>query len=173
MDRLWASWRMAYIEGASAVPSGEEACIFCELPNAGNDREAMLVARRPSVFAVLNIYPYNVGHTMVAPYAHASSIEELDSRVRGALMELCGEVVAALRRAYSPDGFNLGMNLGRVAGAGFPGHLHMHIVPRWSGDTNFMPVVADTKVLPEDLRTTYEKLTAALGDLEQNPTKSR
>lgn len=162
MERLWAAWRMAYIREATAVPSGEEVCIFCELPEQSDDRNSMIVARRSSVFAVLNIYPYNVGHTMVAPYQHAASLEELDSRVSGDLIQLAGEVVAALRRAYSPDGFNLGMNLGRVAGAGFPGHLHMHIVPRWSGDTNFMPVVAETKVLPEDLTTTYEKLKASL-----------
>lgn len=153
---------MAYIDQAVSAEPGGEACIFCELPHVDEAQKSMVVARRPAAFAVLNIYPYNIGHTMIAPYEHAESLDELDPGTLGAVIELTRDVVSALRRAYSPDGFNVGMNLGRVAGAGFPGHLHVHVVPRWSGDTNFMPVVADTKVLPEDLQETFEKVTSAL-----------
>lgn len=162
MERLWAAWRMAYIDEAVTAEPGGVPCIFCELPKVEDAAKSMIVARRPSAFAVLNIFPYNIGHTMVAPYEHCSSPEDLDAGTLAAMMELVQDVISALRRAYSPDGFNVGMNIGRVAGAGFPGHLHLHVVPRWSGDTNFMPVVGQTKVLPEDLATTFEKVTAAL-----------
>jgi ATP adenylyltransferase len=167
MERLWAAWRMAYIDKAVSSEPHEETCIFCELPKIEDSRESMVVAQRPAAFAVLNIYPYNVGHTMVAPYAHAASLDELDAETLTGVIELTRDVIDALRTAYSPDGFNVGMNLGRVAGAGFPGHLHMHVVPRWSGDTNFMPVVAETKVLPEDLITTFEKVSNALASREE------
>ncbi len=158
---------MAYIDQAVSAEESEQRCIFCELPRVEDPSESMVVYRGRSAFAVLNIFPYNVGHTMVAPYVHADTLERLEQQARIELIDLTAEVVAALRRAYSPDGFNLGMNLGRVAGAGFPGHLHMHVVPRWSGDTNFMPVVGETKVLPEDLSTTYEKVRKALQAVQQ------
>ncbi len=162
MDRLWAIWRMAYIDQAVSSGGAPQACIFCELPEIAEPKESMVVARRRYAFAVLNIFPYNTGHTMVAPFRHCGSLEELDKEELIDLFELTRDVVAALRKAYTPDGFNVGMNLGRVAGAGFPDHLHVHVVPRWSGDTNFMPVIAETKVLPEDLETTFKKVTAAL-----------
>lgn len=160
MERLWAIWRMSYIDDAISVPEDERACIFCELPRAEDPVAAMVVEKRELAFAVLNIYPYNTGHTMVAPLKHAGSLEELSDEELRAVFSLLRDCVAALRHAYSPDGFNIGVNLGKAAGAGFPDHLHVHVVPRWTGDTNFMPVVADTKVLPEDLARTYERVRA-------------
>jgi ATP adenylyltransferase len=158
VERLWAVWRMAYIDQATSVPKEELACIFCELPKQEDPDVSMIVERREAVFALLNIYPYNTGHTMVAPLRHVASLEDLSEEEILALGILVKDTLAALRHAYSPDGFNVGINLGTAAGAGFPGHVHVHVVPRWSGDTNFMPVLADTKVLPEDLKTTLRRV---------------
>jgi len=164
MDRLWAPWRMAYIDDLSgeADAAGGGGCFLCAARDADDDRRALVVLRRPPVFAVLNRYPYNNGHTLVVPEAHKGRLDELTEAEMLALMTATREVLAALERAMRPDGFNVGLNFGRVAGAGLPGHLHLHIVPRWNGDTNFMPVVGETKVIPQSLEDTYDRLRAAL-----------
>lgn len=160
MERLWTPWRMEYIRSAAEEAPG---CIFCDLPAAGDDRKAMILARSELAFVVLNKYPYNPGHVMVAPFRHVGDIalvrdEELTDTAR-----LVRESVRAIREAWEPGGFNVGMNLGRVAGAGIPDHVHWHVVPRWDGDTNFMPVVGQTKVLPELLEETYAQLRPRFG----------
>ena len=137
-------------------------CFLCEKPREDADERNHIIARRERVYAVLNLYPYNSGHVLVAPYVHGGDLTALDAATGAELMALTQAVVAALREEYGPDAFNVGMNLGRPAGAGVPDHLHMHIVPRWSGDTNFMPVLAETKVLPETLAQTYARLQRAL-----------
>jgi ATP adenylyltransferase len=159
MERLYTPWRSAYVTSAD-VATG---CFLCEKPRETDDERNLIVARRARVYAVLNLYPYNTGHVLVAPYAHRGDLVELDPATASELMSLCQELVAALRREYRPDGFNAGMNLGRPAGAGVPDHVHMHVVPRWNGDTNFMPVLAETKVLPESLEQTYARVRGALG----------
>jgi ATP adenylyltransferase len=157
MERLWAPWRMEYIDSAR---EGEGGCIFCDLPAEGDDEKNYILARSEKAFAVLNKFPYNSGHLMIAPFRHVGDVEELEDEEALAMHELLQKSLKALTEAMKPDGFNIGMNLGRVAGAGIPDHLHWHVVPRWSGDTNFMPVIAETKVLPELLSDTYEKLQA-------------
>ena len=153
---------MEYIRAAR--PGGDAGCIFCDLAARDDDEEALILARAERAFAVLNAYPYNAGHLMVAPLRHVGRLEELEDAELVETQRLLQRAVAALRRVAEPDGFNLGMNLGRVAGAGVPDHAHWHIVPRWDGDTNFMPVVGETKVLPELLNETYRKLRPAFGE---------
>ena len=155
-QRLWAPWRLEYIKG----PSPDE-CIFCSKPKLGDDRTAHIVHRGEHCFAMLNAYPYNNGHLMISPYDHVPSIEELGEAALLELMTLSNESLAALRRAYAPEGFNLGINQGKVAGAGFDDHVHLHVVPRWGADTNFMPVIADARVLPQSLADSYDDITAA------------
>ena len=145
---------MTYIQEARE-PSG--GCLFCEL-QVREDAEAFILAREERAFAVLNAFPYNSGHLMVAPVRHVADLDGLEPEELAHADRLLQRAVAALRDELSPDGFNLGMNLGRVAGAGVPGHLHWHVVPRWDGDTNFMPVVGETKVLPESLDDTWRRL---------------
>lgn len=154
--RLWAPWRLEYIKG----PKPEE-CIFCTKPREG-DAAAYILERGERCFSMLNAYPYNNGHVMVAPYRHAPSIEDLEEPALLELMTLAQRSLAALREAYGPDGFNLGVNQGKIAGAGFDEHVHLHVVPRWSADTNFMPVIGSTRVLPESLESSREALAAAL-----------
>jgi ATP adenylyltransferase len=149
-NRLWAPWRLEYIK---APKSGE--CIFCA------DRPDHVVHRGRRVFSLLNAFPYNNGHLMIAPYDHVASIERLDGPQLAELMTEAQAALTALRTAYSPDGFNLGINEGKVAGAGFEDHVHLHVVPRWSGDTNFMPVVSDTRVLPQALDDSCRALKEA------------
>lgn len=161
-QRLWTPHRMAYIKGENK-PTGagpQDGCPFCELP-ALTDDEGLIVARGRAVFSVLNLYPYNSGHLMVCPYRHVADYTELDDAETAELSEYTKRAVAALRKASGAQGFNVGMNLGGVAGAGIAGHLHQHIVPRWGGDTNFMPVVGHTKVLPQLLRDTRALLADA------------
>ncbi len=154
MERLWSPWRSQYVSSA-----GEDAgCIFCEARKQRDEAESAVLYRAEEVFVVLNAFPYNSGHVMVAPFRHAGELEELSPNERAELMEVTTQTVAVIREAISPHGFNIGLNLGRVAGAGVPGHLHVHVVPRWGGDTNFMPVVGETKVLPESLSDTGAKL---------------
>ncbi len=155
-ERLWAPWRLEYIKG----PKPDE-CIFCTKPEAGDDRGSYIVRRGEHCFVMLNAFPYNNGHLMVAPYRHVPSIEELDGDALLELMTLSQQGVAALREAYGPEGFNLGINQGKVAGAGMEHHVHLHIVPRWGADTNFMPVIGDTRVLPQSLEDSYADLTGA------------
>ena len=159
MERLWTPWRMEYI--GQAREGEDEGCLFCEKPKQGDDEKALIVARSEQSFAMLNRYPYNSGHLMVAPFRHIGDLEEVEDDESLDMQRLMQRCVKALKEAMQPDGFNIGMNLGVVAGAGIPDHLHWHVVPRWTGDTNFMPVVGITKVLPEVTQTSYEKLRAA------------
>jgi ATP adenylyltransferase len=147
---------MEYIEAAKE--GEEDGCIFCDLPAADDDEGNLLLARGDLGFVLLNRYPYNPGHLMVAPYRHTGDLEDLADEELLGLDHLVRRCVAALRETMQPHGFNIGMNVGRIAGAGIPDHLHWHLVPRWGGDSNFMPVVGQTKVLPELLEETYRRL---------------
>jgi ATP adenylyltransferase len=162
MDNLWAPWRMAYI--APKTPASE-GCIFCVLPAAHRDEEHYILYRGEHCFMMLNLYPYNSGHLMIAPYQHVNSIEKLDSATLAELMSQAQLALRAFHRTMQPDGFNMGINEGKVSGAGFADHMHLHIVPRWNGDTNFMPVIADVKVMPEHLANTYRHMKQALDAL--------
>lgn len=157
MEKLWAPWRMAYVEVAK--PQG---CIFCDKPREDRDEENLILQRGRTAFVIMNAFPYNNGHLMVAPYRHTAELESLSPEERDELMALAQESLRLLQAAFGPNGYNLGMNLGRVAGAGIADHLHLHVVPRWDGDTNFMPVLADTKVLPDSLQSSYRKLREAM-----------
>jgi ATP adenylyltransferase len=158
-QRLWAPWRLDYIKG----PKPEE-CIFCAAAaERQEDTERYVLARGAHCFVMLNAYPYTNGHLMVAPYAHVPSIERLGEPELLELMTLTQRSMAAIRTAYGPDGFNVGINEGKVAGAGFDDHVHLHVVPRWGGDTNFMPVVGSTRVLPQSLDDSYATLASAFG----------
>ena len=156
MQHLFAPWRFAYVSQAES-PGG---CIFCAA--ARDDADSLTVARNEHAFALLNRYPYTSGHTMVAPYAHVGDLSDLDADALVGVMRLAQRVVRALQQVYRPHGFNVGFNLGEAAGAGIADHVHLHVVPRWRGDTNFMSVTADVRVLPEDLRETRAKLGRAL-----------
>ena len=159
MDNLWAGWRSEYVR---SIDSFDGPCLFCHLPTR-SDEESLILERGEQVFSVLNRYPYSTGHLMVSQYRHAAGPGELEGGESAEMWDLVSRSIGALSAAMEPHGFNLGVNLGRVAGAGVPGHLHMHVVPRWDGDTNFMSSVASTRVLPEDLATTWERLRMALG----------
>ena len=161
MERLWAPWRMAYIDNpqAGAKPAG---CIFCDKPPQGDDAANWIVYRGQTGFVILNAYPYNNGHLMVVPYRHLSRLADLTPEENAEMMGLAALLTQVLDDLMHPDGYNVGMNLGGVAGAGIADHLHLHVVPRWNGDTNFMPVLADVKVMPETLDQVYHKITAAL-----------
>jgi ATP adenylyltransferase len=147
---------MEYIQGAR--DPADAGCLFCDKPKLGDDRAALILARAGSAFAILNAYPYNPGHLMIAPFRHTAELEGLDETELRDIDALLQRGVEALKESSRPDGFNIGMNLGRVAGAGIADHLHWHVVPRWNGDTNFMPVVGETRVLPELLADTWAKL---------------
>jgi ATP adenylyltransferase len=158
-ERLWSPWRMEYIRAPHPEDDADTGgCIFCQKPLEGDDGAAYIVARSDRSFVVLNKYPYNPGHLMVAPYRHIADLTELAEDEMLDAGRLLQRSVVALRALGDPQGFNIGMNLGRVAGAGIPGHLHWHVVPRWNGDTNFMPVLGETRVLPELLAETYARL---------------
>ena len=154
MERLWTPWRMEYIKGADQT----DGCFLCDLPASGDDEGAYILKRGDAAFVIMNIYPYNSGHLMVAPYTHVGDLTALPRTHMQELFALVQQTVAVLGDVYRPEGFNVGMNLGKVAGAGVPDHLHVHVVPRWGGDTNFMPIVGNTKVLPESLEQTYDRL---------------
>jgi len=164
MERLWAPWRLAYVEIRQP-----EGCLFCTKPAQGDDEEQLIVLRGERCFVLLNLYPYNNGHVMIAPYRHVGSLPDLTAEEGAEMIALAQRMVRALAHAYHPDGYNLGMNLGRAAGAGVPDHLHLHVVPRWNGDTNFMPVIGETKVLPETLQGTVRKLRQALAEIDSAP----
>ena len=151
---------MEYI--GSAKEGEDQGCIFCEKPKEGDDEKAYVLARTELSFAMLNRYPYNSGHLMVAPFRHVGELEEVKDDESLDMQQLLQRCIKALKEAMQPEGFNIGMNLGVVAGAGIPDHLHWHVVPRWTGDTNFMPVVANAKVLPEELSRTCERLRSLL-----------
>jgi len=163
LRRLWAVWRMPYIK-LLATEAGKE-CIFCTLPAEGRDEENLILHRSDHCFIILNKYPYNPGHLMVAPYRHVASIEDLTEEEATDMWRLIRLSMLTLRRAMNPEGFNVGANIGKAAGAGFEGHVHIHIVPRWNGDTNFMPVIGNTKVVSDALRNTYIELKKALSEV--------
>ncbi len=153
MEHLWAPWRIEYIKKAK-----EEGCILCHKPSEKNDAANHILYRGEKNFIIMNSYPYNAGHLMIAPYRHVANLEELTDEERDEHYKLVSRSLKILKQAFSPDGFNIGMNLGRIAGAGIDKHIHSHIVPRWAGDTSFMPVIADTGVINEALAETYRKL---------------
>lgn len=165
MDQLWAPWRMPYIEQHEPEPG----CLFCTAAREDRDRENHVVYRSARCMVMLNLYPYNSGHLMVAPYQHTGNLPELDAAGGADMLRTAQLAVQALDNVMRPDGFNLGINQGNVAGAGIADHLHLHVVPRWIGDTNFMPVLADAKVIPELLTATAEKLRHAFSRLGTEP----
>ncbi|MBI5169019.1 MAG: HIT domain-containing protein [Candidatus Eisenbacteria bacterium] len=170
LDRLWSPWRMEYIRKADE-PAG---CLFCRVGGAKADARDLVLARRKHSLLMLNRYPYNPAHLMVALVRHAAQFHELTAEERTDLLDLTALAERALAAEYAPHGVNYGLNVGRVAGAGFPGHLHLHLVPRWNGDTNFMPTVGETRVLPESLEKTWKRLRAAIAALpEPGPKKGR
>lgn len=154
MKNLWAPWRVEYIKKAGK----EEGCILCQKPTQDDDAANYILYRGKKNFIMLNAYPYNSGHLMIAPYRHMADLEELTIDELHEHFEMVSRSVAVLKQVFQPAGFNIGMNLGRVAGAGVDKHLHSHIVPRWAGDTNFMPVIGDTRVINEALAETYKAL---------------
>ena len=157
MDYLWSPWRYRYISTASDA----DACIFCGAATAGDDREMLVVHRARHVFVILNRFPYTSGHLMVVPHAHVGTLSDLDEEAAVEMALVVRQAEGYLRRLYKPDGLNVGINIGRSAGAGIAGHIHTHVLPRWTGDANFMTTVGETRVLPEDLADTWEKLSRA------------
>jgi len=158
MDYLWTPWRYRYMASAGK----DDRCIFCDALAAG-DEKARIVLRGELNFIILNAFPYTSGHVMIVPYEHVADLKDCKPAALAEMMQLAQRVERALAAEYKPDGFNLGMNLGRSAGAGVTGHLHLHALPRWNGDANFMTTVSETRVVPEDLDTTFQKLRRALG----------
>ncbi|MEK6549292.1 MAG: HIT domain-containing protein [Nitrospirota bacterium] len=159
MKQLWAPWRLAFVEKASRL----SGCIFCEKPALKQDGTSFILRRGRHAYVILNIYPYNNGHLLIAPYRHIAAIEKLPEPVLLDMLQLAQASLKALRKAYAPEGFNLGVNQGKVAGAGIEHHIHLHIVPRWGADTNFMPLLGETRVLPQHLKSSYQRLKAAFG----------
>lgn len=156
MDVLWAPWRMKYIR--YVMIKKEEGCIFCNAVNSKNDREKFVLYRGETAFIMLNLYPYNNGHILIAPKRHINSLGKLDEKELMELMTLVKKMIIVLKEEYNPDGFNIGINIGRIAGAGVEDHIHIHIIPRWNGDTSFMPIISNTKVIPEAIYETYDRL---------------
>lgn len=167
MDRLWSPWRYRYVSKADPLASSggtassQDSCIFCVKPQQNTDEENLILYRGSLNFVLLNLYPYTSGHLMVAPYAHVATLEDASEDIAAEMMALTRRAQRHLREAYSPAGFNLGMNIGASAGAGVAGHIHMHVLPRWVGDANFMTTVGETRVIPEDLATAWRKLRDA------------
>ena len=158
MDYLWTPWRYAYVAGIDKT----SGCVFCDLPRAGDDAKALIVHRGQHCYVVLNAYPYTSGHVMIVPFAHLDELQKLPVEAAHEMMDLGQRMERVLRQLYKPDGINLGMNIGKAAGAGVAGHIHMHALPRWVADANFMSVVAETRVLPESLETTYARIKGAM-----------
>jgi ATP adenylyltransferase len=159
MDNLWAPWRLPYVVAASKPPEGELPCFFCRGLAETDDRRNLIVRRTGHSAVVLNRFPYNNGHLLVAPKAHKARLDELTADEHLDLMTTIAQMVQQFDRLMKPDGYNIGVNLGRSAGAGLPGHLHWHVVPRWDGDTNYMPILAGTKVIVQSLDALYDLLT--------------
>jgi ATP adenylyltransferase len=155
-QRIWAPWRLAYVKDA-ANDSGDE-CIFCTKPKENDDEANLIVHRGARAYVMLNLFPYTNGHMMVAPYEHVGAIEQIDAETIGEIMGLAQQGIRILDGVYEPQGFNVGFNQGRAAGAGVEHHIHMHVVPRWGGDTNFMPVLGDTRVMPQSLEDSYKAI---------------
>lgn len=157
METLWSPWRMKYVTD-NEKPN---ECIFCSYPKQSDCVENLIVHREPNTYVILNRYPYTNGHLMVVPFLHVSTIEELTPAVRAELMELINASLGVLRKIYQPKGFNVGINMGSAAGAGIADHAHVHIVPRWEGDTNFMSTTGETRVIPEELKVTFQRISDA------------
>jgi ATP adenylyltransferase len=157
MENLWSPWRMKYVTD-NEKPN---ECIFCGYPKMKDSAENLIVHRGLSAFVILNRYPYTNGHLMVVPFQHVASIEELTVAVRAEIMEMVNESLGILRKVYQPKGFNVGINMGSAGGAGIAEHAHVHVVPRWEGDTNFMSTTGETRVIPEDLVVTYKRISGA------------
>lgn len=168
MKRLFCPWRIKYITSEK-----EKDCIFCKKPLEDRDEENLILLRGKFNFIILNLYPYNNGHLMIVPYKHTNDITKLDMETLTEMMKFLQLSVKALKETMNPHGFNIGFNIGEVAGAGIAEHLHMHVVPRWNGDTNFMFVLGETKVIPEDLQSTYKKLKPVLERLYEEEKKSQ
>ena len=160
MERLWRPWRINYVRNIESFR--DEECIFCSKAELSDDKESLILYRGDTAFIIMNLYPYNTGHVMVTPYRHVGELELLEEAEMKELMDLTALAIKAIKREMNPQGFNLGINLGKAAGAGFDEHVHMHIVPRWQGDTNFMPVVGESKVMPENIADTYDRLLKSL-----------
>jgi len=156
IKQLWAPWRMEYLGGVREKK--KDVCVFCALPGEADDRNNLIVHRGKSNFVILNRFPYNSGHVMVVPFQHTNKLHELSPDTMLEMMQLIRRSTEALGHAYKAEGFNVGMNLGLAGGAGIQDHLHMHIVPRWVGDTNFMPIIAETKAMPQHLLTTFDSI---------------
>ena len=157
--RIWAPWRLAYVKDASK--DSEEECIFCAKPAEDDDEGNLIVHRGRGSFVILNLFPYTNGHLMIAPYEHRAGLQDLAAETIAEMMSLAQRSMERLEQVYEPHGYNVGFNQGRAAGAGVEHHIHMHVVPRWGGDTNFMPVIADTKVMPQTLEQSYAALKEA------------
>jgi ATP adenylyltransferase len=158
MDYLWTPWRYKYIATADRT----QGCVFCDAARASEDERTLIVHRGKKNFIILNRYPYTSGHVMIVPYAHIASLPELEPGAACEMMEMAQTLERALQSLYNPEGYNIGMNIGRAAGAGIAGHLHMHVLPRWTGDTSFITTVSETRVEPEELSVTYRRLHEAL-----------
>lgn len=156
MKHLWSPWRMKYIQKNEK----EEGCVFCNAQAKTDSAENLIALRGKYAFVILNLYPYTSGHLMVVPFGHIATLEELDPATRAEMMELASQCMSVLRKVYKPQAFNMGANIGEAAGAGVPGHIHVHIVPRWGGDTNFMSTLGETRVLPESIEDTYHRIRA-------------
>lgn len=157
MDVLWSPWRYDYIAGSGRIRGNN--CVFCDIiNNSASDEENFILKRAEFNFVILNIYPYTSGHLMIVPYDHIGSLDNASKKVSDELMDLTKAFQASISDAYSSDGVNIGMNIGKAAGAGVDGHIHMHVLPRWIGDVNFMTAIGETRTIPETLQTTYEKL---------------
>jgi ATP adenylyltransferase len=156
MDHLFTPWRYAYVTSAERA----QECVFCAALRLGNDPKAGIVHRGRNCFVIINTYPYTSGHVMVVPYQHTDQLQKLERPAVHEMIELAQKLEGVLRELYRPDGLNMGFNLGKAAGAGVAGHVHMHVLPRWVADANFMSVVSETRVLPEDLETTYQRIKA-------------
>ena len=156
MDQLWAPWRLGYIAGEKP-----EGCIFCVFPQQRDDAETKIVYRGQRAYVIMNAFPYSNGHLLICPHRHVPDVTSLTDEESLELIQLVQKCCGVLREVCKPDGFNVGINIGTAAGAGIADHVHVHVVPRWNGDTNFMAVFADVKVIPEDLETTYRKLKEA------------
>lgn len=150
-ERIWAPWRLAYVKDAAK----NETCVFCDAPDAGDDEKKLIVHRAERSFVILNLYPYTNGHLMVSPFEHLARLQDVSAETLAEMMDLAQRAMSSLDDAYEPEGYNVGFNQGRVAGAGVDGHIHLHVVPRWAGDTNYMPVLADTRVMPQTLEESY------------------
>lgn len=158
MDKLWAPWRVKYVTQLIGKTKG---CVFCKILKEKRDQKNFIVSRTKYCFSVLNIYPYNNGHILILPYRHIDELGKLTHSERDDLFDLLEATQKLLDKALKPGGYNIGMNIGRIAGAGFPGHLHIHLVPRWRGDVNFMPIIGNTKIISQSLKTLLSRLTHA------------